>query len=100
MSEYVYDIKELLGIGDVNRKKLNEIGVYTVRDLMLYSPIQLSELLNITVDRAEKMVLNAYNFLKEKKLIPEDFVTADVLAEEVEKRKYITKVYSCIHQLD
>ena len=90
MSEYVYDIKELSGIGDVSRKKLNEIGVYTVRDLMLYSPIQLAGLLNTSVDRAEKMVLNAYNFLKEKKLIPDDFVTADLLMEEVEKRKYIT----------
>ena len=90
MSEFDEDVEKLRGIGRETAGKLNKIGVYTVRDLMLYSPIQLAELLDTSVDRAEKLVLNAYNYLKEKKIIPEDFVTADVLAEEVERRRYIT----------
>jgi len=84
------DLKELSGVGESITRKLNEIGIYTVKDIMLYSPIQLAELLDINVERAEKIVLEAYNFLKEKKLIPNEFVTADVLAEEVKRRKYIT----------
>jgi len=90
MSEYDVDVKVLPGIGEASKEKLNKVGIYTVRDLMLYSPIQLAELLEIGVDRAEKIILSAYNFLKEKGLVPQEFITADILAEEFKRRRYIT----------
>jgi DNA repair protein RadA len=84
------DIKEIPGIGDVTARKLRELGIMEARDLLLYSPIQLAEMLNTAVERAEKMILNAYDMLKERGVIEEDFVTADYLLEKVSRRKYIT----------
>ena len=84
------DVKEVPGIGDVTARKLRELGIIDVKALLLYSPIQLAEMLNTAVERAEKIIVNAYNLLKEKGLVEEDFVTADYLLEKVSKRKYIT----------
>ena len=83
-------MKKVPGIGDVTARKLKELGIIDVKALLLYSPIQLSEMLNTAVERAERIIINAYNLLKEKGLIEEDFVTADHLLERVKKRKYIT----------
>ena len=90
MSESDTAVERLPGIGRETAKKLNVIEIYTVRDLILYSPIQLADMLNISVDRAEKIVMSAYDFLRERGVIQDDFVTADILAEEVKKRRYIT----------
>jgi len=84
------DVKELPGVGEVTARKLREAGIYTVRELLLYSPIYLAELLSIGEERAEKMILAAHDMLKQKGLISEDFVSAEELMEKVKKRRYIT----------
>ena len=43
MSEFDENVEKLRGIGRETAGKLNKIGIYTVRDLMLYSSIQLAE---------------------------------------------------------
>lgn len=89
MSDEV-SLKEVPGIGDVTARKLMEIGITDAKGLLLYSPIQLAEMLNTAVERAEKIILNAYNLLKERGLVEDDFVTADYLLEKISMRKYIT----------
>lgn len=84
------DVKEVPGVGDVTARKLRELGITEVRDLLLYSPIHLAEMLNMGVERAEKLILNAYNYLRERGLIEDDFVTADRLLEKISRRRYIT----------
>lgn len=89
MSEEI-SIREIPGIGDVTARKLEELGITDVKALLLYSPIQLAEMLNTSVERAEKMILNAYELLKERGLIEDDFITADYLYERMSRRRYIT----------
>ena len=89
MSEEV-SLKEVPGIGDVTARKLRELGITDAKGLLLYSPIQLAEMLNTGVERAEKIILNAYNLLKERGLVEDDFVTADYLMEKISMRRYIT----------
>ncbi len=89
MSEEV-GLKEVPGIGDVTARKLKELGITDAKGLLLYSPIQLAEMLNTAVERAERIILNAYNLLKERGLVEDDFVTADYLLEKISMRKYIT----------
>ncbi len=84
------DVKNLPGIGDVTARRLREAGIYTVKDLLLYSPIHLADILNVSVERAEKIVIDAYNYLKEKGIIQDDFISADELMERVGRRRYIT----------
>jgi len=84
------NVRELPGVGEVTARKLREAGIYTIRELLLYSPIYLSELLNITEERAEKLVLAAHELLRERGLIAEDFVSAEELLEKAKKRRYIT----------
>ena len=84
------DVRELPGVGEVTARKLREAGIYTVRELLLYSPIYLAELLNIGEERAEKLILAAHDMLKQRGLISEDFVSAEELMEKVKKRRFIT----------
>lgn len=84
------DVKKVPGVGEVTARKLRELGIEDVKDLLLYSPIQLAEMLDTAVERAEKMILSAYKLLKEKGLMEEDFVTADHLLEKAGRRKYIS----------
>jgi DNA repair protein RadA len=84
------DVKEVPGVGDVTARKLRELGIIDVKALLLYSPIQLAEMLNTAVERAERIILSAYNLLKERGLVEDDFVTADYLLEKLSRRRYIT----------
>jgi len=84
------DVRELPGVGEVTAKKLKEAGIYTVRELLLYSPIYLSELLNIGEERAEKLILAAHDLLKKRGLISEDFISAEELMEKIKRRRYIS----------
>ncbi|HEW93464.1 MAG TPA: DNA repair and recombination protein RadA [Thermoprotei archaeon] len=84
------DVRELPGVGEVTARKLKEAGIYTVRELLLYSPIYLSELLNISEERAEKLVITAHDFLRERGLISDDFISAEELLEKIKRRRYIT----------
>jgi len=84
------DVRELPGVGEATARKLKEAGIYTVRELLLYSPIYLSELLNISEERAEKLVITAHDFLRERGLISDDFVSAEELLERIKRRRYIT----------
>lgn len=90
VGEVELDLKEVPGIGDVTARKLREAGILDVKSLLLFSPIQLSEMVNIPVERAEKIMLEAYNLMKEKGLLLGDFVTADVLLEKSKRRRFIT----------
>jgi DNA repair protein RadA len=89
MSEDI-DVKEVPGVGDVTARKLRDLGIIDVKALLLYSPIQLAEMLNTAVERAERIILSAYNLLKERGLVEEDFITADHLLEKISRRKFIT----------
>jgi len=84
------DVSSLKGVGDVTAKKLREAGINTIQDLMLYSPIYISELTGIPVERAEKLVLQAYERLKDLGLAPPDFASASDIMERRKARKYIT----------
>lgn len=84
------DVRELPGVGEVTAKKLKEAGIYTVRELLLYSPIYLAELLNIGEERAEKLILAAHDLLKKRGLISEDFISAEELMEKIKRRRYIS----------
>ncbi len=84
------DVRELPGVGEATARKLKEAGIYTIRELLLYSPIYLSELLNISEERAEKLVITAHDFLRERGLISDDFISAEELLEKIKRRRYIT----------
>ncbi len=83
------EISNLKGVGEVTAKKLREAGIYTIQDLLLYSPIYISEITGIPVERAEKLVLQGYEHLKELGLVPKDFTSATELLEQRRARKYI-----------
>ncbi len=88
-TEEELDVGKLKGVGDVTAKKLKEAGIYTVQDLLLYSPIYVSEVTGIPVERAEKLVLQAYEYLKELGLVPQDFTVANELFTKRRSRKFI-----------
>lgn len=93
-SSYEYDEKELdisklKGVGDVTAKKLKDVGIFTIQDLLLYSPIYISEVTGIPAERAEKLVLQAYEYLKDIGLVPKDFTVANELFNKRRLRKYI-----------
>ncbi len=83
------EISNLKGVGDVTAKKLKEAGIYTIQDLLLYSPIYISEITGIPVERAEKLVLQGYEYLKDLGLVPKDFTSATELLEQRRARKFI-----------
>lgn len=83
------DVSRLRGVGDVTAKKLRDAGIYTIQDLLLYSPIYVSEVTGIPVERVENLVLQAYEYLKEMGLAPPDFTLANELFEKRKARKFI-----------
>ena len=60
-------IKELKGIRKDTREALESIGIYYIKDLLLYSPSRLSELTGISKERCEKILDMAIEYLDQQR---------------------------------
>lgn len=57
-------IRMLKGLRRDVREALENIGVYYIKDLLLYSPSRLSELTGISKERCEKILDMAIEYLR------------------------------------
>ncbi|PCN50561.1 DNA repair and recombination protein RadA [Candidatus Geothermarchaeota archaeon ex4572_27] len=84
------DLETLEGIGPTTKQKLMSAGVYSVIDLLVYSPTYLAEVLGTSVDRVIKLQEAARKKLQQLGLIEEEFITADKIHERSKAVSYIT----------
>jgi DNA repair protein RadA len=84
------DLENLEGIGPTTKQKLISAGVYSILDLLVYSPTYLAEVIGGSVDRAIKLQESARKKLRSLGLIEEEFVSAERLHELSKQVSYIT----------
>ena len=58
-------IEELPGVGDATRKKLNDIGIYTLLDLVVRSPYEVASRTGVDQDKVVPMMNRARVLLTE-----------------------------------
>ena len=75
------DLKEIPGVGDVAKKKLNEAGIDDVMQVLTSSPSELSELTGIKFDSIRTLVAKARKVLMDSNEIPKAFRTASEIKE-------------------
>lgn len=90
ISEKELDVSTLSGIGPATKKKLNEVGIYTLMDLVVFSPGYLMEVLGTSMEKAIHLQDRARQKLEELGLLPKDYITADELMEKMKSVEYIT----------
>jgi DNA repair protein RadA len=82
-------IEELPGIGDTTKKKLNEIGIYTLLDLVVRSPYEVASRTGLDDDKVVAAMNKARVILMEGGKLEKDYISA---AELREKRKAIGRI--------
>ena len=82
-------IEELPGVGDATRKKLNDIGIYTLLDLVVRSPYEVASRTGVDQDKVVPMMNRARVLLTEGGRLEKDYVSA---AELMERRKAIGRI--------
>jgi len=89
-SEDELDLENLEGIGPTTKQKLTSAGVYSILDLLVYSPTYLAEVIGGSVDRVIKLQESARKKLQQLGLLEEEFISADKLHEKSKEVSYIT----------
>jgi len=84
------DVSKLKGVGEVTASKLRDVGIRTMADLLLYSPAYLSEVTGIPMERIEKIMVLAHEYLQEIGYLPKDFELASEVMNKYRNRKFIT----------
>jgi DNA repair protein RadA len=84
------EIDTLPGIGPATKQKLTSAGIYTIVDLLVYSPTYLAEVIGGSVERVFKLQEEARKKLQKLGLLEEEFVTADKIYEKTKEVAYIS----------
>jgi DNA repair protein RadA len=83
LEESELELESLEGVGAVTRQKLEEAGIYSLKELAVSSPVEVAETLGWEVGRAAELINSARKKLAELGLLEADFVKAS----EVYKRR-------------
>jgi DNA repair protein RadA len=94
-----FDLSNITGIGSVAKKKLLDAGVSNIYDLLVRNPIELHDVTNMTQESINKYVEAARIYLKEQKIISDDFVSAKDLLGERQKLDRISTGTNCLDTL-
>jgi DNA repair protein RadA len=85
------------GVGPVTTRKLVDVGIHNIMDLIVRGPVELSDVTGMDKDTAEKIVNKARHQLIDEGLIAKDFQTA---AEIYKRRQDIGKITTGTNCLD
>jgi DNA repair protein RadA len=94
-----YSLTNLTGLGSTTKKKLQDVGIDNIMDLLTRSPIELHEVTNMTQETIDKTVEKARLYLKENKIISDDFVSAKDLLLERQQLEKISTGTNCLDTL-
>jgi len=85
-----FNIEDIEGIGPTRIKKLNEHGIYKVKDLLVKGARELAEILDMNTDQTFKMVESARRFLVNKDVIGKSQLSGrDLLNYRTKKIQYL-----------
>jgi len=85
-----FKLEDIEGIGPTRIKKLNEHGIYKVKDLLVKGARELAEILDMNTDQTFKMVESARRFLVNKDVIGKSQLSGrDLLNYRTKKIQYL-----------
>jgi DNA repair protein RadA len=91
------EIDSLPGLGPVAKKKLNEVGIFTVLDLAVRSPTEIADRLGSDLSRATEFANKARIKLVKMGILEKDFVPA---SEIYKRRQAIERISTGANSLD
>ena len=97
MDELRLDILE--GVGPITAKKLTDVGIHNIMDLIVRGPVELSDITGMDKDTAEKIVNKARHQLIDEGLIVKDFQTATEIYKRRQDIGKITTGTNCLDML-
>ena len=92
-----FDLSDLDGVGPVTKKKLEDVGIHSLMDLVVRGPVELGEITSMTSETCEKIVTIARHQLADTGAITKDFASA---AEIYKRRQNIGRITTGTDSLD
>ncbi len=92
-------LADLKGIGPISLKNLNDAGIYSLKDVLAFGPVALTEICSgsIDIEKAQNIVHQAKEYLQSIKELGPTFITG---TEAWEERKNTERISTGCHELD
>jgi len=89
MSKNEPTINDLTSVSERTKRKLKSAGIYFLKDLMLFHPLRLAEMLKMTEETANKIYEEALTILENYNKIEYGFVKISELEEEEKNKVFL-----------
>jgi DNA repair protein RadA len=97
MSEEDMELESLEGVGPATKQKLSEAGIYSILDLAVRGPMDISEVVGVDLSRAVDLCNKARVKLQEMGRLEKEFISA---SELYKKRQSIERITTGCRNLD
>ena len=92
-------LENLVGVGPVTTRKLNDAGIQNIMDLIVRGPVEIAELTGMDIDTSSKICEKAREDLVKGGLIAKDFISASELYKTRQSIGKITTGTNCLDTL-
>ena len=94
------EVDELPGVGKVTKAKLNDVGIYDIKQVLTHSPSDMVELTGMDFDTVRNLIKKSRTVLMESDKIPKMFRSAaEIKKSEGDKADFINTGTECFDTL-
>ena len=99
MTKDQFDLSNINGLGGATKKKLEDIGINNVMDLLVRSPQEIKDLAGMKIETVNKYTELARQYLQENEIISKDFITGEQVLKQRQSLDKISTGTKCMDQL-